>query len=100
VATDRSRTEVLAWYTLVGSLATALGALAAGMVTRGLRTTSNPPAAGYRAVVVLYAVIGVTLAALFAGLSRAAEATSSSEKKNARATVASLTASTDRGTSS
>jgi len=91
VATDRSRTEVLAWYTLVGSFATALGALAAGMVTRGLHATSNPPVAGYRAVVVLYAVIGATLAALFAGLSRAAEATSSSEEKTARATVAGLT---------
>src|SRR6266576_1875691 len=30
VVTDRSRTAVFAWYTLVGSLATALGALTAG----------------------------------------------------------------------
>ncbi len=34
VVTDRTRTEVFAWYTLAGSLATALGALAGGSVTR------------------------------------------------------------------
>ena len=34
VVTDQSRTEVFAWYTLAGSLATALGALAAGTATR------------------------------------------------------------------
>ena len=32
VVADRTRTEVFAWYTLAGSLATALGALAAGAV--------------------------------------------------------------------
>ena len=31
VVTDRNRTHVFAWYTLAGSLATALGALAAGL---------------------------------------------------------------------
>ena len=37
VVTDRTRTEVFAWYTLAGSLATALGALAGGTVTRVLQ---------------------------------------------------------------
>src|SRR6266446_5410410 len=70
VATDRTRTEVLAWYTLVGSFATALGALAAGMAIGGLHVTSAiAPAGRYRAIVILYAAFGVTLAGLFAGLS-------------------------------
>src|SRR5260370_41057602 len=36
VIPDRARTEVFAWYTLVGSLATAMGALFAGTITRML----------------------------------------------------------------
>src|SRR6516165_7127981 len=74
VATDRTRTEVLAWYTLVGSLATALGALGAGVATRALHETAMAAASRYRAVVILYGVLGVTLAVLFSRLSRAVEA--------------------------
>jgi MFS family permease len=90
VVTDRTRTEVLAWYTLVGSFATAIGALAAGLITRGLQETAMTPTSRYRAVVILYAVLGVTLAALFSRLSRAAEATTLGEKRAWRATFASL----------
>ena len=91
VATDRTRTEVLAWYTLVGSFATALGALAAGMAIGGLHVTlAIAPAGRYRAIVILYAALGVLLAVLFAGLSRAAEATRSNEKKAGRTIFASL----------
>ena len=53
VVTDRTRTEVLAWYTLAGSLATALGALAAGIVTRALHETAVAPVGSYRVVVIL-----------------------------------------------
>src|SRR5262252_7855573 len=74
VATDRTRTEVLAWYTLVGSFATALGALAAGISTRALRETAMLPATRYRAIVILYALLGLILATLFSRLSRAVEA--------------------------
>jgi MFS family permease len=90
VTTNRTRTEVLAWYTLVGSFATALGALAAGMMTRGLQETAMTPASRYRAVVILYAVLGAALAALFSRLSRAAEAATLGEKKAFGATFASL----------
>src|ERR1700730_2003890 len=34
-----ARTEVFAWYTLAGSVATAIGALFAGMITQGLQHT-------------------------------------------------------------
>lgn len=73
VVPDRSRTHVFAWYTLAGSVATALGALFAGAVTGVLQRATLPPVAAYRAVVVLYAVLGVLLACLFLRLSSAAE---------------------------
>jgi MFS family permease len=90
VATDRTRTEVLAWYTLAGSFATALGALAAGVATRWLQETAMAPVSRYRVVVILYAALGVTLAALFSRLSHAAEATTPGEKTTSRGTFASL----------
>jgi MFS family permease len=43
VVTDRTRTGAFAWYTLVGSLATALGALAGGTAARVLQQTAMPP---------------------------------------------------------
>src|SRR3989441_3660823 len=75
VVTDRTRTEVFAWYTLAGSLATALGALAAGTVTHLLQETTLAAAGSYRMVVVLYAALGVVLVVIFSRLSSAAEAT-------------------------
>ncbi len=53
VVTDRTRTEVFAWYTLTGSVATALGALAAGIATRFLQETAVTPVDSYRAVVIV-----------------------------------------------
>ena len=79
VVPNRSRTEVFAWYTLAGSVATAMGALFAGALTRVLERTTMTPVEMYRVVVVLYAVVGVLLAGLFIRLSPAAEARSSQE---------------------
>src|SRR6266436_1768877 len=74
VIPGRARTEVFAWYTLTGSVATALGAFcggaAAGVVQRASFSTSD----SYRAVVLLYAALGVALAFLFTRLSSSAEA--------------------------
>ena len=64
-----SRTEVFAWYTLVGSVATATGALFGGLVTQVLQQRFMPPVASYRAVVLIYAALGVVLAFLFTRLS-------------------------------
>src|ERR1700694_2818869 len=61
VVSQRSRTEVFAWYTLAGSVATAMGALFGGMVTHGLQNSSLTPAGTYRVVVVLYAALGVVV---------------------------------------
>jgi predicted MFS family arabinose efflux permease len=73
VVADRNRTDVFAWYTLAGSLATALGALAAGIVTHALQT-SWAPVDSYRAIVVAYAAIGIGLALMFMRLTPASEA--------------------------
>ena len=90
VVTDRTRTGVFAWYTLIGSVATALGALTAGTATRVFQESLRPPVDTYRGVVMLYAALGVILALLFSRLSRAAEATALGEKRVRRATFPGL----------
>ena len=74
IVADRDRTRVLALYTLVGSFATAIGALATGLAMRGLEAIGTSPPQRYRAIVVLYGAIGVVLAAAFLRLSRRSEA--------------------------
>jgi predicted MFS family arabinose efflux permease len=73
VVSDRARTDVFAWYTLAGSLATAFGALAAGMLTQALQS-SWAPVDSYRVIVVAYAAGGVALALMFMRLTPASEA--------------------------
>src|SRR5262245_14772629 len=73
VVPDRARTDVFAWYILTGSLATALGALAAGYLTSSLQRTWAP-VDSYRAVVITYACLGIALAAIFVIVSPAVEA--------------------------
>jgi MFS family permease len=90
VVTDRTRTEVFAWYTFAGSLATALGALIGGTLAHALQQTAMRPVSSYRMVVILYAALGVVLASLFARLSPAAEASTLGERKAFRATLAGL----------
>ena len=83
VVTDRTRTAVFAWYTLTGSLATALGALAGGSITDFFQHTTIAPVNSYRMVVILYAGLGITLAVLFSRLSPAAEAAATLGQKKA-----------------
>jgi MFS family permease len=90
LVTDRARTGVFAWYTLAGSLATALGALTAGTLTQALQRTAIPTVGVYRTIVILYAALGVVLALLFSRLSRAAEAATVGEKRAFRATFSGL----------
>jgi len=73
VVPARSRTDVFAWYTLAGSIATALGALFAGLLTNTLQHRWAP-VDSYRAVVFVYACVGVVLCALFTTASEAVEA--------------------------
>jgi MFS family permease len=74
-----SRTSVFAWYTLAGSFATALGSMCGGLIPDAKKNLAATPVAGYRAVVLLYASIGIVLAILFSRLSRATEIAGSSE---------------------
>jgi len=73
VVPARSRTEVFAWYTLAGSVATALGALCGGTAAGLARKVSLSSSGSYRVVVLLYAALGVALVFLFARLSPSAE---------------------------
>jgi len=68
-----ARTEVFAWYTLAGSMATALGALFGGGLTQALQHTAMTHVQSYRAVVFLYAALGAVLAFLFLRLSNSVE---------------------------
>lgn len=68
------RTSVLSWYTLVGSFATAAGALAGGGLASALQRGGASELASFRAVVLGYAALGLVLAGLFAALSPAVEA--------------------------
>ena len=77
VVPGRTRTAVFAWYTLIGSFATAVGSLCGGMLPHALRVNKIVASPGYRAVVVLYACLGVLLALAFARLSSATELTAS-----------------------
>jgi MFS family permease len=74
VVPNTTRTDVFAWYALAGSVATAAGALSGGALTQVLQKNAMTAVASYRAVVILYAVLGVMLAFFFTRLSAGAEA--------------------------
>ena len=73
VVPARSRTEVFAWYTLAGSVATALGALCGGAAAGIVQKASFSASDSYRFVVLLYAALGAALAFLFVSLSASTE---------------------------
>jgi MFS family permease len=73
VVSAASRTEVFAWYTLAGSVATALGALCGGAATGIVQKASYSAADSYRFVVLLYAALGAVLAFLFLTLTSSTE---------------------------
>jgi len=87
VVPGRTRTEVFAWYTLAGSLATALGALCGGTLTHALQKTAMRPVVSYRVVVILYAALGAMLAFAFTRLSPAAEVHSPGEASASAGTL-------------
>jgi MFS family permease len=90
VVPARTRTEVFAWYTLAGSLATAIGALCGGTLTHALQKTVTEPVVSYRAVVILYAALGAMLAFVFSRLSSAAEVSAPGEESALPGTLKSL----------
>jgi MFS family permease len=65
VIPSERRTQLLAWYNLVGSFATALGALSGGGISQLLQNAGFLPADSYRVVVVGYGLMGLVLGFLF-----------------------------------
>jgi MFS family permease len=75
IVPNDQRTRVFAWYNLVGSFATATGALVGGAVAQASQSAGSTPLASYRANVIGYALFGAVLALLFSRLSPAIEIT-------------------------
>jgi len=73
IVSNQRRTQIFAWYNLVGSFATALGALAGGALVQTLQDSGVTPLGSYRTIVMGYAIIGVILGGLFTRLSPAVE---------------------------
>jgi len=71
---DRKRTAVFAWYNLVGSFATAAGALFAGGLSHFLQNAGFSDLDSYRVVVLGYGVVGLLMVILFRRLSHTIEA--------------------------
>jgi MFS family permease len=78
------RTSIFAWYNLVGSFATALGALSVGALSQGLHITGVSALGGYRTIVMSYAAMGSLIAFLFTRLSPAVEATQTDQGSESR----------------
>jgi MFS family permease len=73
IVSDEKRTHLFAWYNLVGSFATALGALGGGGLVQALQDSGVSALGSYRTIVIGYAIIGVLLGVLFTRLSPAVE---------------------------
>lgn len=69
IVPDDQRTRVFAWYNLVGSFATATGALVSGSFAQLWQSQGYAPLDSYRVIVIGYALIGLVLALLFSQLS-------------------------------
>jgi MFS family permease len=70
---NEKRTQAFAWYNLVGSFATATGALSGGWLAQVLQSDGMPALEAYRVVLMGYAIGGFILAMLFLSLSRQVE---------------------------
>jgi len=71
--TDKQRTQVFAWYSLIGSLMTGLGSLVGGLLAQNLQAGGRTPLESYQVVIIGYALLGGVLLLLFTRLSSAVE---------------------------
>lgn len=88
---ERARTSVFGWYALVGAVATACGSLAAGYLAPVFQRSSGSTVAGYRGVVVLYALLGIVLAFVFLQLSADVEVPTVVAGGETRSSITNLT---------
>ncbi len=70
---SKKRTQYFAWYALVGSFATALGALSGGWLAQLLQNNGWTLLASYRVIVIGYAIGGFLLLLLFLNLTNSIE---------------------------
>ncbi len=77
---NERRTQIFAWYNMVGSFATATGALAGGWLAKILQGSGWTQLESYRFVLMGYGLGGVVLLFLFLGLSSAIEVTHDSNE--------------------
>jgi MFS family permease len=84
VVAGTRRTTAFAWYQLVGAMATAVGALAAGVAVQGLVDGGAAAVDAYRVVIVGYALVGVGIGLLALLLSRAVEPDAPAENTSVR----------------
>lgn len=70
---DKQRTQVFAWYSLLGSVMTGIGSFAGGLLAQSLQDAGQTPLNSYRAVIIGYALLGAALGLMFVQLSPAVE---------------------------
>lgn len=70
---EKKRTRVFAWYNLVGSFATAAGALAGGWLAQLLQSNGMSAVDAYRVVLTGYSLGGLIIGIFFLSLSRGVE---------------------------
>jgi len=73
IISNKSRTQFFAWYNLVGSFATATGALSGGWLAQVLQDNEWTALASYRVVLMGYALGGFLLLLLFLNLTKSVE---------------------------
>lgn len=78
------RTGIFAWYNLGGSLATATGSLAAGLLTKLFVSMDFSLISSYRAVLMGYSILGAFLMLMFLLVSSAVEVSKPKEVKIAK----------------
>jgi MFS family permease len=81
LVSNEKRTQVFAWYNLVGSFATATGALSGGWLAQALQNNGWTALAAYRIVLSGYALGGVLILLLFLNLSKSIEVVATQQKE-------------------
>lgn len=78
LVSNEKRTHVFAWYNLVGSFATATGALSGGWLAQALQDNGWTSLESYRVILTGYAIGGFLLLMLFLNLTQSIEVTKQS----------------------
>jgi MFS family permease len=81
------RTQIFAWYSVVGSVATAIGALCSGGITQLFHDAGVSGADSYRPLAYAYAAVGAFLALIFTLVSKAVEVADTTIPTDAQAAV-------------